>query len=252
MPKEHFGFTDAISDPAFEGQVPHAQAAIRCVGQGKTDGAGNWSPLATGEFLLGWPDEAQEIPGGALPLSFSRNGTFMAYRKLHEDVAGFEAWIAATAAKLGALWGIADPEAARQTLRAKLAGRWQDGVPLIAAPTYADWQDFNRLYPDPENGAVNPERQHRLVAFGYRDDPAGIACPIGAHSRRMSTRDMLDPHGTDPDPKHRAGSALNNRRRRIYAAKAPRREARPAEPRQVGSTTPIPIIRNAVMLGTKK
>ena len=212
-PREHFGFTDAISDPAFQGQVPHDEEQARAVGQGKTDGAGHWSPLATGEFLLGWPDEAQEIPGAAMPLSFSRNGTFFAYRKLHEDVAAFNGWIDATAEGLARAWGIVDPEEARHTLMAKLAGRWADGVPLIAAPTFADWLVFNRDHPDPADGSVNAERHRRLVSFGYREDLEGLRCPLGAHTRRMSTRDMLDPHAADPDPKHRAGSALNNRRR---------------------------------------
>ena len=212
-PQEHFGFTDAISDPAFQGQVPHDQEMARAVGQGKTDGSGRWSPIATGEFLLGWPDEAQEIPGSAMPVSFSRNGTFFAYRKLHEDVQAFRDWIDQNARGLAAAWRIADPEEARATLMAKLAGRWADGVPLIAAPTFEAWQAFNRDYPEPIDGSVNVERYRRIVSFGYREDPQGLACPIGAHARRMSTRDMLDPHGSDPNPKHRAGSALNNRRR---------------------------------------
>jgi deferrochelatase/peroxidase EfeB len=212
-PAEHFGFTDAISDPAFEGQVPPGEAALRCVGQGKSDGQGHWSPLATGEFLLGWPDEAQEIPGAAMPLSFSRNGTFMAYRKLHEDVHAFEGWVSDNAAIFQAVWQLSSPGEAEELFRAKLVGRWRDGVPLIAAPDFDSWQQFNRDYPQPIDGSINAERQHRLVAFGYRDDLAGLHCPIGAHSRRMSTRDMLDPHVTDPNPKNRAGSALNNRRR---------------------------------------
>ena len=212
-PREHFGFVDAIGDPAFQGQVPHDLAQARAVGQGKSDGRDNWSPIATGEFLLGWPDEAQEIPGAAMPLSFSRNGTFFAYRKLHEDVGAFERWIGTTAEALARTWAIGDPAEARETLMAKLAGRWSDGVPLMAAPTFADWDAFNRDYPEPADGSVNAERARRLTAFGFREDPRGLKCPVGAHTRRMSTRDMLDPHAGDPDPKHRAGSALNNRRR---------------------------------------
>ena len=46
--------------------------------------------LKAGEFLLGYPDEAQEIAGAAMPLDFSRNGTFMAYRKLHQNVVEFQ------------------------------------------------------------------------------------------------------------------------------------------------------------------
>jgi deferrochelatase/peroxidase EfeB len=148
-----------------------------------------------------------------MPLSFSRNGTFFAYRKLHEDIGAFQQWIETTAEALARAWGIADAQEARQTLMAKLAGRWSDGVPLMAAPTFADWTAFNRDYPQPADGSVNTERSRRLTAFGYREDPQGLKCPVGAHTRRMSTRDMLDPHASDPNPRHRAGSALNNRRR---------------------------------------
>lgn len=212
-PKEHFGFTDAISDPAFDGQAPNAQVAASAIGQGKSDGFGNWSLLARGEFLLGWPDEAQEIPGAAMPLDFSRNGTFFAYRKLHQDVEGFRKWIDVTATQLASLWRMSTHEEASQTLMAKLAGRWPDGVPLMAASTHTAWQAFNREYPEPLDGSINAERARRLVDFGYREDPAGVGCPVGAHARRMNTRDMLDPHAGDDNPKLRAGSALNNRRR---------------------------------------
>lgn len=212
-PKEHFGFTDAISDPVFEGQFPDDAADARARGNGALDGHGDWRPLATGEFLLGWPDEAQEVPGASMPLDFSRNGTFMAYRKLHQHVAEFEGWITATARQFAAVWRIADPEVARATLRAKLAGRWSDGVPLTAAPNYEDWEAFNRRYPEEGDLGGQSERGRRLVEIHFRKDRDGFACPVGAHTRRMNTRDMLDPVGRDPDPKARMGSALNNRRR---------------------------------------
>ena len=61
------------------------------IGGGKVLPDESLAPLAAGEFLLGWPDEAQEIPGSAMPLEFSRNGTFLAYRKLHQDIDAFAA-----------------------------------------------------------------------------------------------------------------------------------------------------------------
>ena len=75
VPVEHFGFIDGISNPVFEGQFgdPHVDAMM-AVGKGKLLALGDdvapenrWAPLATGEFLLGHPDEAQEIPGCAQP-----------------------------------------------------------------------------------------------------------------------------------------------------------------------------------------
>ncbi len=207
VPKEHFGFTDAIGDPVFEGQWPKDKMAEHVIGNGKVDGKGHWSPLATGEFLLGYPDEAQEIPGAAMPLAFSRNGTFMAYRKLHENVAAFRGFIKKTAVAFGGIFGITNPQEAEATLMAKIAGRWDDGVPLVKAKDFAAWQQFNRDFPKPASPLdTNPERERALADFTYAGDPDGGKCPVTAHMRRVNTRDMLAPTGTE-------GSVLNNRRR---------------------------------------
>lgn len=212
-PREHFGYIDGISDPVFEGQYTEGETVNRAQGNGKIDGKGDWSPLATGEFLLGWPDEAQEIPGATMPLDFSRNGTFFAYRKLHQDVAGFNAWVDKTAQQFGALWNIGDPEAAKATLLAKMAGRWQDGVPLMAAADYESWLTFNRTWPANGTPPQQAERARQFVLFTYGDDPAGTKCPVTSHVRRSNTRDMLDPQGHNASAALRSGSALNNRRR---------------------------------------
>jgi deferrochelatase/peroxidase EfeB len=205
-PKEHFGYTDAIGDPVFEGQYPLKIERAGAKGNGAFDGAGNWRPLATGEFLLGYPDEAQEIAGTPMPLSFSRNGTFMAYRKLHQNVDMFRRFIAAKGAELATVWGV-PAAAAGELLIAKMAGRWSDGVPLARAATVAAWNKFNDDYPglDPKDPRY-PEREHALRDFMYKDDPQGLKCPLTSHMRRVNTRDMLGPI---PD----SGSVLNNRRR---------------------------------------
>ena len=100
VPMEHFGFIDGISNPVFEGQFgdPHADAAM-AIGNGKVldktpdgDDDSRWAPLATGEFLLGHPDEAQETDDTAPPPAIMRNGTFLIYRKLHENVGSFNAY----------------------------------------------------------------------------------------------------------------------------------------------------------------
>ncbi|HZZ88183.1 MAG TPA: hypothetical protein VFE13_07585, partial [Caulobacteraceae bacterium] len=70
--REHFGLSDGFGDPVFIGQYPPAAAAIKQVGGGKLLPDQSWAPIATGEFLLGYPDEAQEIPGAGMPIEFSR------------------------------------------------------------------------------------------------------------------------------------------------------------------------------------
>lgn len=213
-PFEHFGFRDAIGDPVFEGQAPPEVLARDVIGQGKLLGNQTWAPIATGEFLLGHPDEAQELAGEAMPLDFSRNGTFFAYRKLHQNVAAWRDWVAATAVDFGAVMGL-EPEAASATLKAKMVGRWEDGVPLIQAPDFDTWQDVRRRREAAQaegDTATLAALERALVDFTFANDPAGTKCPFGSHLRRGNTRDMLDPRFGGP-LNERLGSALNNRRR---------------------------------------
>lgn len=248
---EHFGFLDGISDPVFEGQHATAQLqAEKVIGQGRLE-QGRWQPVAPGEFLLGYPDEAQEQTAAAIPFSFSRNGTFLVVRKLHQDVAAFEqtinqhvpafqAWLrqrpqqAQGLAEQGSEQGSeqdTDAREARLLLRAKLVGRWDDGTPLVVAPSYRRWQafraDHQRLIT-----AARPDRhghrdqaalrELRLFRRRFRDvryepdDSDGARCPFGSHGRRSNPRDSGDPRLSEQASdreRQQAGSVLVNRRR---------------------------------------
>jgi Dyp-type peroxidase family len=203
-PVEHFGFVDGISNPVFEGQFGNDHVeAIMAIGNGKilsepadnTDDSGRWAPLATGEFLLGHPDEAQEIADSTSPVEVMRNGTFLVYRKLHENVASFVSFIDSSAADYAQAMNCSVDEA-RSILKAKMSGRWADGVPVAVAPTIAEWKAFNEKY-----AGKGDDRPY--VDFSYGDDPEGLKCPVAAHMRRTNTRDGLTGKS----------SALNNRRR---------------------------------------
>lgn len=205
VPKEHFGFIDGISNPVFEGQFgdAHADAAM-AVGNGKildaTSGKSSgddnrWIPLATGEFLLGHPDEAQEIADTTAPCEVMRNGTFLVYRKLHENVASFQNFIHTAAQRYSIVANIPEIDA-REILKAKIAGRWCDGVPVAVAPTIEKWRAFNAKF-------GNHESDRPYVDFTYGDDPDGLKCPVTSHMRRTNPRDGLTGRS----------SALNNRRR---------------------------------------
>lgn len=214
--KEHFGLSDGFGDPVFVGQYGPKAEAIKRIGGGKLLPDQTWAPLATGEFLLGHPDEAQEIPDAGMPLEFSRNGTFMAYRKLHENTASFSNYIKTQGQMYAGVMGLTDLDEAQATVAAKLVGRWSDGVPLMAADTYQKWQAFNAELSAAQQAGDKVKLAAmalEYVQFVYRPDPDGASCPVTAHMRRVNTRDTLDPFFSSTDRKDWMGSALNNRRR---------------------------------------
>ena len=70
---DHFGYRDRLSQPAVEG-----------TGDAPTPGSG--APLKPGEFFLGYPDEDGFVAPLPKPEILSRNGSFLAYRRLEEHV----------------------------------------------------------------------------------------------------------------------------------------------------------------------
>jgi len=205
--KEHFGYTDGIGDPVFEG-VPYDEARVR--GRGKQMADGSWTPLATGEFLLGHIDEAHEYPPAPRPILLARNGTYMVYRKLHENVASFDQYLKQEGKKYAG---------GEELLAAKFVGRWRDnGAPLVAAPDLASKQVFDQKF-----AQASPAEQDRMLSdFTYDADMSGAKCPFSAHMRRINPRASLqmgrDPNDVPGSYKTIAGAfdtpgALSNRRR---------------------------------------
>ena len=172
--KEHFGYLDGLAQPAIEGSGLDPRP-----GQGAPGRNGTWRAIRAGEFILGYPDEEGVLPAAPPPDELSANGSYLVYRKLHQDVAAFRRQLTAAAAYF--------PGGA-ELLAAKIVGRWRDGTPVDAAPTD----------PDPVM-AADPEGSN---GFSYAGDPDGMRCPVGAHVRRANPRESL-PFGGKLVNRHR-------------------------------------------------
>jgi Dyp-type peroxidase family len=150
---DHFGYRDRLSQPVIEGS-----------GEEPTPGSG--APLKAGEFILGYPDEDRASANLPQPEILSRNGSFMAYRRLEEHVGKFRDFLRANGST---------PEE-QELVAAKLMGRWRSGAPLVLSPN----KDDHELGTDPQ----------RNNNFNYKQmDPHGYAAPLGSHIRRMNPRD---------------------------------------------------------------
>ncbi|MEU7306353.1 Dyp-type peroxidase [Streptomyces sp. NPDC007206] len=149
---EHFGYRDGVSHPAVEGSGIPGSNELEV-------------PLKAGEFILGYRDELGGVQSPH-PTVLGRNGSYAAFRKLHQNVAQFRRYLKDNST------GPEDEE----LIAAKIMGRWRSGAPLALAP-HAD---------DPALGA-DP---HRRNTFLYKtDDPAGFTTPGSSHIRRANPRD---------------------------------------------------------------
>jgi Dyp-type peroxidase family len=153
--KVHFGYVDGISQPIVDWE--------------------NFAPapglIDRRYFLLGDPSEA--IPSSPDPDKTGdlfKNGCYVAFRWLSQDVPGFERFLDQNASRLAPNRPAAE---ARELLAAKLVGRWRGGAPLVLSPDHDDQslQDRND--------------------FGYKDaDPTGLRCPFSSHIRASNPRDQ--------------------------------------------------------------
>ncbi len=139
---EHFGFVDGVSQPLFfKAQIERAQAA----------GTDQFDPSAPLNLVL------VKDPNGTLEDSF---GSFLVYRKLREDVPGWDRAVVTLAQQLGVEPGL---------LAAYAMGRFQDGTPVVLSNTPLSKDD-------PGNN------------FGYAGDMEGARCPFHAHTRKTNPR----------------------------------------------------------------
>jgi Dyp-type peroxidase family len=160
--REHFGFADGLSQPFLPGLNLEPRP-----GEAR---------IAVGEILLGYRNAYDRLPISPVwdRFDLGRNGTYLVFRKLHQDVAQLWRWIAGHAGRLAG----GDPvetAALTELIAAKLVGRWRSGAPLV-------------LTPDRDDPAY--ATRDRVNAFSFLPhDPDGLLCPISSHVRRANPRD---------------------------------------------------------------
>jgi Dyp-type peroxidase family len=182
--REHFGFADGIGQPSIEGVDGRAypgqgvpterRLALARLGPVRLPyvARAGWRPVKAGEFVLGYHDEDGVVaPAPASPLG--RNGTFMVYRKLEQDVPAFTSLVSELAED--------HYDGDTELVAAKIVGRFYDGTPLDLSPQHAD----ARMAGDAA----------RVNDFRFADDPKGHRCPVGAHVRRANPRASLSGGG---------------------------------------------------------
>lgn len=205
---EHFGFRDGLSFPAIRGRV----SAV----PGDFIEARDWPPgnefdlyrnryaspgrqlVWPGHFIFGYPRQFKDDPevprensAPAGPV-WAKNGSFMVYRRLQQDVAKFHDFLASGALTLRNN-GFA-PDITPEKLGAILVGRWPSGWPVMRgdADKGSAQQGENYFgFSEPVTAALPGDLNPLSNA-----DPEGITCPFSAHIRKVQPRDDSTDQGS--------------------------------------------------------
>ena len=179
---EAFGFTDGISQPEIDWnqklQLPYTQFDYSNI-------------VALGESLLGYRNEygkytdrplldANAATAG-LPAAedgrgkkdLGRNGTYLVFRQLQQDVRLFWQF---------ALQQSGGDAAKAETLASAMVGRTRSGDPL------------ERIQELPIPGIQTKPGHKEQNRFTFEQDPSGSRCPFGAHIRRANPRNTDFPN----------------------------------------------------------
>ena len=151
----HFGYVDGIAQPDVDWENDVADAA----------------KVGRQHFLLGYDGPIQSSPSFVRTGDFFRNGSYMAFRWMSQDVPAFEQFLTDNAPLLRQAFPAAID--LRELLAAKLVGRWRSGASLLDAPVN-------------EDATLIPGN-----SMSYKDsDPDGLMCPFSAHVRSSNPRDQ--------------------------------------------------------------
>jgi Dyp-type peroxidase family len=190
---EHFGFKDGVSQPGVRGiDLPDDPLANPDQGHPGQD------LLWPGEFVLGYPTQIPSqspgvngpnpnpgVPSTSGP-SWTKDGSYLVFRRLAQDVQGFHAMVAAKAAAYGTTPDL---------LGAKMVGRYRSGAPLERRRHVAGAY----VPPLSDPGVADPALGNDASLnndFEYGADPTGLIVPLASHIRKAYPRDEQLPGST--------------------------------------------------------
>jgi Dyp-type peroxidase family len=164
--EEHFGFVDGTSNPVLK----------------KSDAGERYSNhVHLGEILCGYPNLSDNTGGQEHAPDFIRSllndGSFLALRKLRQDVEALEETLSAAQEQAA----IAGQALTREDFLAKMMGRWPGGHLKAGQPLAVV------LDPDPLSND-----------FHFDGDKDGRLCPFHAHIRRANPRVRNPEAGSRP------------------------------------------------------
>jgi Dyp-type peroxidase family len=181
---EHFGFKDGISQPAIPGLTEEPKPGQQMV--------------AAGEFILGYPKQGEPPsspppapnPYGPPPAppppsgpEWTRNGSYLVFRRLRQDVRGFNDFVAG---------GSGQTSLRPELLEAKLVGRYKTGAPLER--THDQAPDFDPQTADPSIADRTTLSDEKINNFDYApQDEDGLLVPRAAHIRKTYPRNQNPP-----------------------------------------------------------
>ena len=207
---EHFGFLDGVSQPGLRGRVSNAPNDVltpRQNPENPNQGKPGQNLLWPGEFVFGYPSQDPNadsitVPGEVAHAGpeWAKDGSFLVFRRLRQDVPGFHKFLDHTAQHFGIdsnLFG------------AKCVGRWASGAPILRAPEADnkeladnDCANNNFEFRGEDEDAKKPEEFPSHLENKHSEglckkdefpeakpDPKGLVCPFAGHIRKAYPRD---------------------------------------------------------------
>lgn len=154
--RDHFGFRDGISQPEPVHNLDFVEPK-----------ASHPMQVRRGDIIIGSPNMLGDSYSHNPNKQIQKNGSFLAIRKMKQNVGEFERFLQDSSHKLP-----------REQIAAKIMGRTFDGDVLLPNVT-----DNNFRYSENE---AQPKTK-------TADDEFGLLCPFASHIRRTNPRDII--HG---------------------------------------------------------